>query len=71
MAKEVELNIKIGKDGKVTVEPKGTFGSECLDLMKFLDKIPGFVVKETTPNKDMRDEHKEIVNQENKTKWIK
>jgi hypothetical protein len=36
--------------------------------MKFLDKIPGFVVKELTPNKDMRDEHKEIVNQENKTK---
>jgi hypothetical protein len=68
MAKEVELNIKIGKDGKVTVEPKGTSGNECLDLMKFLDKIPGFVVKETTPNKDMREENKEIVNQENKTK---
>jgi hypothetical protein len=28
-------------------------------------------VKETTPNKDMREENKEIVNQENKTKWIK
>jgi hypothetical protein len=36
--------------------------------MKFLDKIPGFVVKETTPNKDMQDDFKEIVNQENKTK---
>ena len=75
MAKEVELNIKIGKDGKVTVEPKGTSGKECLELMKFLDKIPGFVVKETTPNKDMQDGYKdmqdgykEIVNQENKTK---
>ena len=44
MAKEVELNIKIGKDGKVVVEPKGTSGKECLDLMKFLDKIPGFSV---------------------------
>jgi hypothetical protein len=28
-------------------------------------------VKETTPNKDMQDDFKEIVNQENKTKWIK
>ena len=68
MAKEVELNIKISKDGKVTVEPKGTAGKECLDLMKFLDKIPGFSVKEITPNKDMRDEYKQIENQENKTK---
>ena len=68
MAKEVELNIKIDKNGKVTVEPKGTSGKECLDLMKFLDKIPGFQVKETTPNKDMRDEYKEVINQENKTK---
>ena len=57
MAKEVELNIKIAKDGK-----------ECLDLMKFLDKIPGFEVKETKPNKDMEDDYKEIVNQENKQK---
>ena len=40
MAKEVELNIHIDKNGKVVVEPKGTSGKECLDLMKFLDKIP-------------------------------
>jgi hypothetical protein len=33
---------------------KGTAGKECLDLMKFLDKIPGFTVKETTPNEDMK-----------------
>ena len=68
MAKEVELNIKIGKDGKVSVEPKGTSGKECLDLMKFLDKIPGFVIKEITPNKDMKDDYKETIIQENKTK---
>ncbi len=68
MAKEVELNIKISKDGKVEVEPIGTSGKECLELMKFLDKIPGFSVKETTPNKDMREEYKETINQENKTK---
>ena len=68
MAKEVELNIKISKDGKVTVEPKGTSGSECLDLMKFLDKISGFTIKETTPNKDMQSDVKENLIQENKTK---
>ncbi len=68
MAKEVELYIKIGKDGKVSVEPKGTSGTECLDLMKFLDKIPGFVVKETTPNKDMQEQIKENTTQENKIK---
>ncbi len=53
MSKEVELNIKIDKNGKVTVEPKGTEGKECLDLMKFLDKIQGINVVETKPNKDM------------------
>ena len=53
MSKEVELEITISKTGKVEVEPKGTQGPECLDLMKFLDKIPGFNIKETTPNKHM------------------
>lgn len=54
MFKEVELEIKISTTGKVEVVPKGTSGKECLDLMKFLDKIPGFTVKETTPNDDMK-----------------
>lgn len=61
MSKEVELEIKISATGKVEVVPKGTSGKECLDLMKFLDKIPGFTVKETTPNDDMkRNENVEI-----------
>ncbi len=54
MSKEVELKIKIDVDGKIVVEPKGTQGEECLELMKFLDKIEGFEVVETTPNKDMK-----------------
>ena len=54
MSKEVELKIKIDVDGKIVVEPKGTQGEECLELMKFLDKIDGFEVVETTPNKDMK-----------------
>jgi hypothetical protein len=63
MSKEVELNITIGKDGKITVEPKGTEGKECLDLMKFLDKIEGLKVIETTANKDMQKDNKIYDNQ--------
>ena len=53
MSKEVELVIEIDKQGNVVVTPKGTQGKECLDLMKFLDKIDGIEVKETTANEDM------------------
>ena len=53
MAKEIELNISITKDGEVLIEPKGTEGKECLDIMKFLDKINGIEVKSTVPNNDM------------------
>ena len=53
MSKEVELNIKIDKNGKIFIEPKGTQGKECLDLMKFLDKIQGINIIETKANKDM------------------
>jgi len=54
MSKEVELIIEIDKQGNVVVTPKGTQGKECLDLMKFLDKIDGIEVKETTENEDMQ-----------------
>jgi hypothetical protein len=54
MSKEIELHITIDKNGKVTVTPKGTQGKECLDLMKFLDKIQGFEVSETVRNTDMK-----------------
>lgn len=50
MSKEVNLKISIDKNGKVIVTPENTEGAECLDLMKFLDKIPG-VTTETTPIK--------------------
>ena len=53
MSKEVELIIEIDKQGNVVVTPKGTQGKECLDLMKFLDKIQGIEVKETITNEDM------------------
>ena len=53
MSKEVELIIEIDKQGNVVVTPNGTQGKECLDLMKFLDKIDGIEVKETVANEDM------------------
>jgi hypothetical protein len=53
MSKEVELIIEIDKQGNIVVTPKGTQGKECLDLMKFLDKIQGIEVKETVANEDM------------------
>jgi hypothetical protein len=54
MSKEIELNIVISKDGKVTVTPKGTQGKECLEILKFLDKIEGFQVTETVENEDIK-----------------
>ena len=53
MPKEIELNIEIDEKGNVKVTPKGTVGKECLDIMKFLDKLEGVVVKETVANEDM------------------
>ena len=61
MSKEIELHITISESGKVTVTPKGTQGKECLDILKFLDKIEGFQVTETVDNVDMK---KHSVNQE-------
>lgn len=64
MSKEIELNIVISKEGKVTVTPKGTVGNECLDILKFLDKIEGFEVKETVKLEDMK------LNKNQDDEWI-
>ncbi|MFM1755831.1 MAG: hypothetical protein RL621_746 [Bacteroidota bacterium] len=53
MSKEIELNIEIDEKGNVKVTPKGTVGKECLDILKFLDKLEGVEVKETVANEDM------------------
>lgn len=66
MSKEVELEIRIDKSGKINVTPRGTFGSECLDLMKFLDKINGAKNIETTPNNDMKKTNSIVENVDNK-----
>jgi hypothetical protein len=68
MSKEIELNIEISKNGKITVTPKGTAGKECLEIMKFLDKIAGFSTLETKANEDMKKESNNLSIQEIKTK---
>ncbi|MBS1722277.1 MAG: hypothetical protein JSS66_04635 [Armatimonadetes bacterium] len=47
MAKEVSLNARIDSSGKLLVKPEGTQGEECIDLMAFLENIPGLKVVET------------------------
>lgn len=53
MPKEIELNIEIDERGNVKVTPKGTVGKECLDILKFLDKLEGVEVQETVANEDI------------------
>lgn len=52
MSKEVEVEIKIDSKGKVHILPKGTIGNECLELLKFFDKINGIKNIELTMNSD-------------------
>jgi hypothetical protein len=53
MAKRVTLKARIDAQSKVHAKPEGTQNEECLDLMQFLDKIPGLFVEETTRTDDM------------------
>jgi hypothetical protein len=54
MSKQVSLKIDISKDGTIHVEPEGTQGSECLELMTFIDKLEGFFTLETIKNEDYK-----------------
>ncbi|MCG8405959.1 MAG: DUF2997 domain-containing protein [Phycisphaerales bacterium] len=42
-----EFDITIGKDGKVTVEVKGTSGKRCLELADLIKEIVGREDKRT------------------------
>ena len=52
--KKVELNIIIDENGIIHVKPEGTEGSECINLMAFLDKIEGFTTVETIKNENYK-----------------
>jgi hypothetical protein len=64
MAKEVTLEVQIDEKGEIHVVPKGTQGSECLNLMSFLDKVKGLCVLETTHNDDMKEKKVQQVGQQ-------
>lgn len=66
MSKEIELEIKIDKSGKVHVIPKGTEGTECLDIMKFLDKLNGAKNIQIDPTQDIKKNNMNIENIINK-----
>jgi hypothetical protein len=54
MAKRASINIVIDEEGNLIAEPSGTEGPECLDLLAFLDSIPGLTVKETVKTEDFK-----------------
>ncbi|NDB81027.1 DUF2997 domain-containing protein [archaeon] len=54
MAKPVDLVINIDEDGNIEVKINGTEGTECLDVMSFLDKIESLIVEETISTDDMQ-----------------
>ncbi len=45
MAERHELEITIGKDGKVNIGVKGIKGSKCLDVTKDLEEELGTVIE--------------------------
>lgn len=54
MAKRVSINIVIDEEGNIIAEPNGTQGNECLNLMSFLDSIPGLSVVSTEKTDDFK-----------------
>ena len=47
MAKAVEVSVEIDEQGKLMVTINGTHGPECLNVLQFVDQVPGFTVVET------------------------
>lgn len=62
MAKNVSLKIDVTKDGKIVCESVGTQGTECMDLMAFIDRIPGFNVSEVHRKAEFKDKQVQIAN---------
>ena len=48
MPKPVDVIVEIAEDGEtIVVKVNGTEGSECLDLLSFVDNIDSFIVEDT------------------------
>jgi hypothetical protein len=47
MAKPVQMIVEIDENGELHIEADGTSGTECVDLLKFLDFVNGLTVVES------------------------
>lgn len=55
MPKQIDLRVEIDETGeKIKVTINGTQGSECLDVMSFLENIDSFLTEETISTDDMQ-----------------
>ena len=45
--KSVKLKVILDEDGNIKVEAEGTEGTECLNLMSFLEMVPGLSTTDT------------------------
>jgi hypothetical protein len=69
MAKEVDLIIEICEDGEtINVKINGTEGSECLDVMSFLDNIDSLFVEDTVSTNDMQSKDVQIAGKQSVNK---
>ena len=65
MPKPIDLNIEIDENGNIKVSVNGTEGSECLDVLNFLDRIDSLIVEETISNDDMQTKEVQTINKQN------
>lgn len=65
MPKPIDLNIEIDENGNIKVSVNGTEGSECLDVLNFLDHIDSLIVEETISNDDMQTKEVQTINKQN------
>jgi hypothetical protein len=65
MAKPIDLTIEIDEDGNIKVKVNGTEGTECLDVMSFLDNIESLIVEETISTDDMQTKEVQQVGKQN------
>jgi hypothetical protein len=65
MAKPIDLTIEIDEEGNIKVKVNGTEGTECLDVMSFLDNIESLIVEETVSTDDMQTKEVQQVGKQN------
>ncbi len=56
MAKPVQMIVEIDENGELRVEADGTSGTECVDLLKFLDFVNGLIVTESGKTDDFKNQ---------------